>query len=47
MKVFNIVTDDESCIYNYVAQLKQESTVWVSENEKKPTKVMRNKKMKI
>lgn len=47
--MFNVITGDESWIYNYNSEIKQQSTVRVFENEDKRTKVMRikdaNKKM--
>lgn len=42
-QVFNIVTGDESWIYNYDPETKQQSTVWVFEKEEMPTKVIRGK----
>lgn len=41
--VYNIVTGDESWIYSYEPETKQQSTVWVFQNEPKPTKVVRSR----
>ena len=38
--VYKIVTADESWIYAYKPESKQESTVWVFEDEPYPTKVV-------
>lgn len=38
-----IVTGDETWIYNYDPETKEESTIWVFEDEKPPTKVVRSK----
>ncbi|GBP76350.1 hypothetical protein EVAR_52992_1 [Eumeta japonica] len=37
--VWDIVTGDETWIYCYNPKIKQQSTVWVHQNEPKPTKV--------
>jgi [histone H3]-lysine36 N-dimethyltransferase SETMAR len=39
--VYNIYTGDESWIYAYEPKTKQQSTVWVFQNEPNPTKVIR------
>ncbi|XP_031634629.1 histone-lysine N-methyltransferase SETMAR-like, partial [Contarinia nasturtii] len=39
--VYNIVTGDESWIYAYEPETKQQSTVWVFQSEDNPTKVVR------
>lgn len=39
----NIVTGDESWIYAYEPETKQQSTVWVFQNEQNPTKVVRSR----
>lgn len=39
--VYSIVTGDESWIYAYEPETKQQSTVWVFQDELKPTKVAR------
>lgn len=39
--VYNIVTGDESWIYAYEPESKQQSTVWVFQSEPNPTKVVR------
>ena len=39
--VYDIVTGDESWIYVYEAESKQQSTVWVFQDEPNPTKVAR------
>lgn len=41
--VYNIYTGDESWIYAYDPETKQQSTVWVFQNEPNPTKVARAK----
>ena len=41
--VYNIVTGDETWIYSYEPESKQQSTVWVFQNEPKPTKVVRSR----
>jgi [histone H3]-lysine36 N-dimethyltransferase SETMAR len=41
--VYDICTGDESWIYNYDPETKQQSTVWVFQNEAKPTKVVRSR----
>lgn len=41
--VFNIVTGDESWIYSYEPETKQQSTVWVFQGEPNPTKVVRER----
>ena len=38
--VYKIVTDDELWIYAYEPETKQQSTVWVFEDEPNPTKVV-------
>lgn len=40
-QVFDIVTGDESWIYSYEPETKQQSTVWVFQDEANPTKVVR------
>ena len=42
-EVYNISMDNESWIYNYDPETKQQSAVWVFENEDKLTKVARGK----
>ena len=37
--VYDIATSDESCIYTCEPESKQQSTVWVLQDEPKPTKV--------
>ena len=39
--VNNIVNGDESCIYTYESEKKNQFAVWVFQNEAKPTKVVR------
>lgn len=39
--VYNIVTGDETWIYAYQPETKQQSTVWVFQDESNPTKVVR------
>ena len=39
--VYNIYTGDESWIYAYEPESKQQSTVWVFQDEPNPTKVVR------
>ena len=39
--VYKIVTGDESWIYAYEPETKQQSTVWVFQDEPNPTKVVR------
>lgn len=41
--VYDICTGDESWIYSYDPETKQQSTVWVFQNEAKPTKVVRSR----
>ena len=41
--VFDIVAGDESWIYAYEAESKQQSTAWVFEDEPNPTKVARSR----
>lgn len=41
--VYNIYTGDESWIYAYDPETKQQSTVWVFQDEPNPTKVIRSK----
>lgn len=41
--VYNIVTGDETWIYSYEPETKQQSTVWVFEDESSPTKVVRSR----
>ncbi|GFU60514.1 HTH_48 domain-containing protein [Nephila pilipes] len=41
--VYNIYTGDESWIYSYEPETKQQSTVWVFQDEAKPTKVVRGR----
>lgn len=41
--VYNIVTGDESWIYAYEPETKQQSTVWVFQGEAYPTKVVRER----
>jgi [histone H3]-lysine36 N-dimethyltransferase SETMAR len=41
--VYNIYTGDESWIYAYEPETKQQSTVWVFQEEPKPTKVIRSR----
>lgn len=42
-RVAEIVTGDETWIYSYDPETKQQSTVWVFEDEELPTKVVRGK----
>lgn len=41
--MYDICTGDESWIYCYDPDTKQQSTVWVFQNENKPTKVVRSR----
>ena len=41
--VYDIVTDEESWIYAYKPESKQQSTVWVFQDEPNPTKVARSR----
>lgn len=41
--VYNIVTGDESWIYQYDPETKNQSTVWVFQDEPPPTKVARSR----
>ena len=41
--VYNIYTGDESWIYCYEPETKQQSTVWVFQSEPNPTKVVRGR----
>jgi len=41
--VYSIVTDDETWIYSYEPETKQQSTVWVFQDEPNPTKVVRSR----
>ena len=41
--VYNIVTGDETWIYSYDPETKQQSTVWVFPDEPNPTKVVRSR----
>ncbi|KAG5336851.1 SETMR methyltransferase, partial [Acromyrmex charruanus] len=41
--VYNIITGDEIWIYSYEPESKQQSTVWVFQNEPKSTKVVRSR----
>ena len=41
--VYNIVTEGETWIYLYELESKQQSTVWIFQNELKPTKVVRSR----
>ena len=41
--VYDIVTGDESWIYAYKSESKQQSTVWVFQDEPNPTKVARTR----
>jgi [histone H3]-lysine36 N-dimethyltransferase SETMAR len=41
--VYDIVSGDESWIYSYEPETKQQSTVWVFQDEAKPTKVVRSR----
>lgn len=41
--VYDIVSGDESWIYSYEPESKQQSTVWVFQDELKPTKVVRSR----
>lgn len=42
-RVYDIVTGDESWIYQYDPETKRQSTVWVFQNEPTPTKVKRSR----
>ena len=42
-RVYEIVTSDESCICAYEPESKQQSTVWVFQDEPNPTKVVRTR----
>ena len=42
-RVSDIITGDEAWFYNFDPETKQQSTVWISRNEPRPTKVRRNK----
>ncbi|XP_015599901.1 histone-lysine N-methyltransferase SETMAR-like [Cephus cinctus] len=41
--VYNIYTGDESWIYAYEPETKQQSTVWVFQDEPNPTKIVRGR----
>ncbi|CAF4698883.1 unnamed protein product, partial [Rotaria sp. Silwood2] len=41
--VFDIITDDESWFYHYDPELKEQSKVWMSTTDPRPTKIHRNK----
>lgn len=41
--VYDIVTGDETWIYSYEPERKNQSAVWVFQNEQKPTKVVRSR----
>ena len=41
--VYNIYTGDESWIYAYEPETKQQSTVWIFQDEPNPTKVVRGR----
>ena len=41
--VYKIVTGDESRIYAYEPETKQQSAVWIFEDEPNPTKIVRGK----
>lgn len=41
--VYNIVTGDETWIYSYEPETKQQSSVWVFQDELNPTKVVRSR----
>ena len=40
-EVYKIITGDKSWIYGYEPEQKQQSAVWVFQNEPNPTKVVR------
>ncbi|CAF4076146.1 unnamed protein product [Rotaria sp. Silwood2] len=42
--VFDIITDDESWFYHYDPELKEQSKVWMSTADPRPTKIHRTKK---
>jgi histone-lysine N-methyltransferase SETMAR len=42
-RVFDIITGDESWFYHYDPETKEQSKVWVSKTDPRPTKVHRNK----
>lgn len=42
-RVYDIVTGDESWVYQYDPETKRQSTVWVFQNEPTPTKVKRSR----
>lgn len=42
-RVYDIITGDESWIYQYDPETKRQSTVWVFQNEATPTKVKRSR----
>ena len=42
-RVFDIITDDESCFYHYDPELKEQSKVCLSTTDQRPSKVHRNK----
>ena len=41
--VSNIITGDETWIYRYDPETKQQSTVWVFDDEEPPTKVVKSR----
>ena len=41
--VYNIVSGDESWIYSYEPDSKRQSTVWVFQDEAKPTRIIRSR----
>ena len=41
--VYNIVTEDETWIYSYEPDSKQQATVWIFQNKPKTTKVVRSR----
>ena len=42
-RVFDIVTGDDSWLHHYDPETKQQSKMWVSKDDPRPTKVRRNK----
>jgi hypothetical protein len=44
-RVFDIITGDESWFYHYDPKTKEQSKVWVSKADPRPTKVLQNKKL--
>ena len=41
--MYDIITGDESWFYHFDPETKEQSKVWVSTNDQRPTKVRRNR----